>query len=48
MTLKTLNIRYRNRGAAWRKPHYRPWREYWLILSAKYGNGILTSQGVEK
>jgi hypothetical protein len=45
MTIKTLNIRRRNRGAAWRKPYYRPWREYWFILSGKYGSGILTHKG---
>ena len=45
MTIKTLNIRARNRGAKWQVYRWRrPWREYWLIRSGKYGSGILASK----
>lgn len=49
MTLKTLNIRRRNTGAAFNasNPHNRPWREYWFVLSGNIAcRGNLTN-GVE-
>ena len=49
MTLKTLNIRRRNTGAAFNasNPHNRPWREYWLVRSRFLARSGKLIRGVE-